>query len=205
MKDTKNNKNGRIILSILGTSTFVIMLFGTVFSYISIGNNKGIETSIKKISKTAELNFYNVGDLTLSNALPGDTTDLIFKIENPSIYAGKKNTSSFSYDVDFVTILNEFASNEDNVNLYMSVKEKTDGPSKLEVISDSNSDKKTYIISKDDNAEQLNIVKKQVIEPGETQTFVVTLTYPEMNDNINQNKSFTGHFEINNVERMELK
>ena len=205
MKDTKNNKNGRIILSILGTSTFVIMLFGTVFSYISIGNNKGIETSIKKISKTAELNFYNVGDLTLSNALPGDTTDLIFKIENPSIYAGKKNTSSFSYDVDFVTILNEFASNEDNVNLYMSVKEKTDGPSKLEVISDSNSDKKTYIISKDDNTEQLNIVKKQVIEPGETQTFVVTLTYPEMNDNINQNKSFTGHFEINNVERMELK
>ena len=205
MKDTKNNKNGRIILSILGTSTFVIMLFGTVFSYISIGNNKGIETSIKKISKTAELNFYNVGDLTLSNALPGDTTDLIFKIENPSIYDGKKNTSSFSYDVDFVTILNEFASSEDNVNLYMSVKEKTDGPSKLEVINDSNSDKKTYIISKDDNTEQLNIVKKQVIEPGETQTFVVTLTYPEMNDNTNHNKSFTGHFKINNVERMELK
>ena len=205
MKGTKNNKNSRIVLSILGTSTFVITLFGAVFSYHSIGNNKGLETAITKISKTAELNFYNVGDLTLSDALPGDTTDLIFKIENPSVFEGKKNISSFSYDVDFITVLDEFASSDDNVKLYMSVKEKTDGNSILGVINDQYSDKKTYILSKNIVAEPLNVVKKQVIEPGETQTFIVTLTYPEMDENIVQNKSFSGHFEINNIKKVEMK
>lgn len=203
MKEIKANKHNRVILSTLGIFTFIIMICGASFSYLSIENKRGIETALTHISKKSPLKYNNIGDLTLSDAIPGDTVDLTFTVENPSIYDGKRNTSNSSYDLDFVIILNEFASVDKSNQLYMTVKEKTNGTSKLNIVNDVSSDKKTYVISGDEK--KINIVNDQTILSGETHTFVATITYPETSENIDQKNSFSGYFEVNDVRNEDLK
>jgi hypothetical protein len=195
-----NNGNGNgntVLLTVIGVATLLVALVGATFAYFTATVSNTSAQSFSVTTATPVGLVYAGQKLTMANAIPGDSAESSFTVENPSTNSetGAANTVNQSYDLVLKIDGNEF-SYTDNTD---SAKQLVLTLSATSTGNNTPSLKTTEIDFTSGTKDPVTLVDDQKIEVGEKQTYSLTLNFNNLEsyaqDN-NQGKSFNAHIEI---------
>jgi hypothetical protein len=166
-----------ILLTVLGIATFLTAMIGTTFAFFTAtvtGNDTAKVTTITAATIGAT---YSDGDeIKATNIVPGWSASKTITIENTS-------TTTLQYNILWTAVSNTFVKGVNNSNsddfVYTLTKTSTNGAANIS---------ETAVPSADGN-----LITKQSIAAGETQSYTLTLTFKNTGvvQNENQGASFS--------------
>lgn len=209
--DAEKRGNGNtVLLTVIGVATLLVALVGATFAYFSATITNNAKESVI-ITTAAPIGLEYLGEtLALPNAIPGDTKDGTFTVENPS-------TSSVAqtYDLTLIVDTNEFSTayQANNGRVEITEGETPDATLLAEqlviTISGTSNGANTPTILNSGKFNltdgstplpeaQRTIVDDQKIVPGEKHTYSINVNFKELNipQDANQKKNFQAHIEI---------
>jgi hypothetical protein len=155
------DKKTTILLTILGIATFLMAMVGTTFAYFTAtvkGNDTATVTTIS--AATIGATFSDSADISISNIVPGWNASKTITIENTS-------TTTLQYNIKWTSVNNTFVKGVNNGNsddfVYTLTKTSTNGAANIA---------ETAVPSADGN-----LITKQSIAAGETQTYTLTILF----------------------------
>lgn len=213
-KEEKRNGNV-VLLTIIGIATLLVALVGATFAYFSatLGRNDQ-ESVIVKTANPVGLNYAG-NTLSILNAIPGDSDDDKFTVENPD-----SSTVKQKYDLVLVVDENTLTAAEHDKQLLITISGtvKTAGTEPDGTAATTTLDNSKYTDAFDltdgtvvaDNAQatgksakgkEFVIVQGQEIAIGETHEYSINVEFAELNleQNENKDKDFVAHIEIRNA------
>ena len=187
----KNGNGNTVLLTVIGVATLLVALVGATFAYFTATVSNSQAQSVTVTTATPVGLEYVGTDLSLTNAIPGNNDQATFTVKNP-----QNSSTAQTYDLDLIIDQNTFNT--------------TDGADQLEVkitgsgTTQVNVQNGTYNVTDGTTAakagSKFDVVTTQRIEPNETQTYTMTITFKELNEaqDANQGKAFKAHVEISN-------
>lgn len=206
MNDEKKGNGNTVLLTVIGVATLLVALVGATFAYFSATITNNAKESVI-ITTAAPIGLEYLGEqLSLPNAVPGDTKDGTFTVENPST-----SKVSQTYDLDLIVETNEFVTDYQANNgrtqeagdtdllaeqLVITITAASNGANNPTVLNSGKfnlTDGTTQLTTN-----QGKIVDDQLIAPGEKHTYSINVNFKELNipQDANQGKTFNGHIEI---------
>lgn len=188
-----NQTANTVMLTVIGVATLLIALIGATFAYFSatVSNNSNESVNITTAAPVALV--YSGSTLALTNALPGNTNTNTFTVLNPSA-----SPSAQTYDLKFYIDSNTFATSTGD-NLLITITGATDGSNNPSIGGDFASGAKDYTNGTTYNSSYTNtFVNDQRIAVGEQHTYTAVINFADtdVEDNTNQNKTFTSHINV---------
>jgi hypothetical protein len=191
-ENIKNTAGNTILLTVIGVATLLVALVGATFAYFTatVTNNSAQSFSVTTASPVALV--YTGGTLSLTNAIPGNSAQSSFTVQNPS-----SSTVAQTYDLSLVIDSNGFNTTDGASQLVLSIS--ASGTTSISLL------KSTIDLSDGTTAQKATtstaLVNDQRIAIGETQTYSLTLEFKELNkaQNNNQGKSFSAHILLNDT------
>ncbi len=170
----------KLVILILSITTILVALIGGSFAYLTavVKTPKGRESIILGTTTLQGVTYKATDNLTLVDALPGDSTNATVTIANPNASARVR------YTLKVVADVNDFS--------------KEDGMGQLLVkIKQGDMDEVVLDFTDKDIREQY-LVTNVELAPQESDTYNVTLEFKELgvNQDTNQTKTFAAHVEI---------
>lgn len=213
-ENQKKQKNNNAVLVIIAVATLLVALVGATFAYFTATvNNESAQSIEVTTASPAALEYISTGTLALTNASPGPdaTRTMTFTVKNPStLPGGQANTKSYKYDLYLHSLIDEFSDASGGTDqLMLSVTQTTDGTSTLKIGATAlvmNLTNGTQVMaatrSTDVNKVGKDVVIEQEIAPGEKHTYSATIEFRDtgVEQNSNQNKTYSGYFEIDNAQ-----
>ena len=191
LKEIETPKNGNtVLLTVIGVATLLVALVGATFAYFTatISNSQAQSVTVTTASPVSLV--YTGNPLSLTNAIPGNSTSATFTVTNPG-----QSSVAQTYDLNLKIDNNTFNT--------------TDGLDQLEIkVTGSGTVNQPSIIGGTYNVtdgtstasagKSFQIVNDQKIGIGETQTYNTTLNFKDTGaaQNNNQGKAFRAHIEI---------
>ncbi len=170
----------KLVILILSITTILVALIGGSFAYLTavVKTPKGRESIILGTTTIEGVTYKASDNLTLIDALPGDSTNAIVTITNPNA------TARVRYTLKVVADVNDF-SNEDG-NGQLLVKAKRGDMDEIVLDFTDKSIPEQYLVT---NVE---------LAPNESNTYNMSLEFKELgiNQDKNQTKNFAAHIEI---------
>lgn len=202
-KEKKDNNT--TVLTIIAIATLLIALVGATFAYFTAqaNNDRNQSVSITTAAPVA-LQYEHHGQITITDAKPGDTGHSTFTVLNPTVTTqSTANVTSYTYDMHLITIEDGFIADATGGanQLILTVTEETDKSSPLKIPTGSNVTVNLTDGTQFPGGTATPIVESQLIAPGETQTYTVDLVFAETStvQDSNASKSYAGHFDISNI------
>lgn len=199
-EEEKDKKKNRAILLIIGIATVLIALIGATFAFFTAQiNNVNGDQSVMVTTATVEGVIYTSTDpIVLNHAMPGDSDEGTFTIENPNTTASAKYTITFVPDFDnFVLTPTEPGDTKEDMagQLILTVT----GPGIVGQFRHDFTDGENA--TPQPVAEDIEIPANAMGSAGHTYT--ANIEFVEIDKNQNANKSteersvsFFGHFEV---------
>jgi len=213
------NRNGNVVLlTIIGIATLLVALVGATFAYFSatLGKNEQ-ESVIVKTANPVGLNYAG-NTLSILNAIPGDSDDDTFTVENPDASTVKQK-----YDLVLVVDENTLTSEVNAKQLLITIDgsvqtagKEVDGTAATTTMDKSKYtnafdltdgtavEGNTQAIGASAKGKEFTVVEGQEIAIGETHKYSITVSFEELNkeQNENKDKDFVAHIEIRNAKAM---
>lgn len=206
MNDEKKGNGNTVLLTVIGVATLLVALVGATFAYFSATITNNAKESVI-ITTAAPIGLEYLGEtLSLPNAVPGDTKDGTFTVENPST-----SKVSQTYDLDLIVDANGFSTAYQANNgraqesgdaallaeqLVLTISGESNGTNTPSVLKSGKFNMTNGTTPLTD--EQGKIVDDQLIAPGEKHTYSINVNFKELNipQDANQGQSFQAHIEI---------
>ena len=179
LKQPQSNKIHNAVLTILVVGSLMLAVIGLSFAYFSasVTGNNTASSIIVNTANIGQITFTN-DNLNLSNAFPGDSTNVKFYIKSDS---NSKGNYTIPYTIYWQSINNNFSNKDD---LLYSISCDNGGPSKSESQVPSSASGEPEIANGN-----LVVNNQQVTH---TCTLIVKFSETGSNQNSNQDKKFSG-------------
>ena len=171
-------KNKKKIITIIILSILLVLIVGISYAYFTAkveGNeeakNINVEAGKMKVKLTGPER------ITAEYLIPGESRSITFTVENTG-------TVPAIYNLDMIEVVNDFDPSSDLV---------------YTVTSDNNGG---HVQDKEAPTKNQTLIRNILIQPETIQTYTLTILFKEtdINQNSNQNKTFEGRIQINNLE-----
>ena len=216
-ENNKKERNNNTVLIIIAVATLLVALVGATFAYFTATvNNESAQSIEVTTASPAALEYRSTDTLSLTDATPGAeaTKTMTFTVKNPENLAnGQANTKKYIYDLYLNSLTDDFSDASGGLEqLMLSITQISDGTSQLKIGSTAktiNLTNGTSVLaatrSTDATISGQDVVIEQEIAPGETHTYSATIEFRETDSNqdINQNKNYSGYFEIANAQTVD--
>lgn len=202
--DGRNNGN-TILLTVIGIATLLVALVGATFAYFTASiNNANSQTVSVSTASPAGLNYVG-GELSLPNALPGDSHNMTFTVSNPS-------TSTVSQEYKLKVVVD--ADRIEEGKAFVAVdQDNNPAPEQLvvSITSATNGSNTpftgtlTHDYTDGSNTSDWAFTDAITIAPGEVHTYTLTVAFNNLesqNQNPNQGKEFYAHVNIYDVKSL---
>ena len=192
MNEGRGNGN-TVLLTVIGVATLLVALVGATFAYFTATVSNDQAQSVTVTTATPVGLEYLGQQLTLDNAIPGNTDDATFTVKNPS-----SSTTAQTYDLDLKIDENSFVTTDGADQLEITITAESTGANTPTV---SNSPYNvTDGTSTASAGKSFDVVTGQRVDINETQTYTVTINFKELDkaQDTNQGKTFKAHIEISN-------
>ncbi len=180
VKNEEEKKKRKAIILVLSTITVLVSLVGASFAYYSanVNNTKGNQSIVLGATVLDGLTFQASGNLKLTDAIPGSSTEEVFTVTNPN------SAARVRYSLKIVSDINDFSSEDGLGQLVITMS--GDAGSESVDFTDSESVKEKLMFSDVELA------------PKESDDYHIKIEFAELGkgQNSNTEKNFVGHIEI---------
>lgn len=206
--ERENKGDGNtILLTVIGVATLLVALVGATFAYFSATISNDSNQSVN-ITTAPPVGLQYIGkQIVMDNIIPGETSDAeqgTFTVTNPA-----EGKVAQTYDLTLVIdedTLQKKSVDDTTKELELTITSTTGGISNALFSTATNVTTTTNGLVWDmtdgaNIAKSYQFVTDKRIEPGDTQTYVMTLNFIDTNEdqNHNQGKAFRAHVDISGV------